>query len=103
MRSQETYDVWRQATKELERETSEWLWGTNLPPSLAGTELVIRLGHARREIGVSSQGHIIQSVKDRPRLKDSGLVAWEAPWRESKTAEPSDKILGKEYEQCIRL
>ncbi|HSW62296.1 MAG TPA: hypothetical protein VLH56_03115, partial [Dissulfurispiraceae bacterium] len=53
--------------------------------------------------GVSRQGHIIQSVKDRPRLKDSGLVAWEAPWRESKTAEPSDKILGKEYEQYIRL
>jgi len=42
-------------------------------------------------------------VKDRPRLKDSGLVAWEASWRESKTAEPFDKILSKEYEQCIRL
>jgi len=57
----------------------------------------------RWRIGVSRQGHIIQSVKDRPRPKDSGLVAWEAPWRESKTEEPSDKILGKEYEQCIRL
>jgi len=57
----------------------------------------------RWRIGVSSQGHIIQSVQDRPRLKDSGLVAWEAPWRESKTAEPSDKILSKGYEQCIRL
>ena len=43
----------------------------------------------RWKIGVSSQGHIVQSVKDRPRPKDSGLVAWEAPWRESKTAEPS--------------
>jgi thymidylate kinase len=59
--------------------------------------------HERWEIGVSSQGHIVQSVRDRPRLKDSGLVAWEAPWRESKTAEPSDNMLGKEYAQRTRL
>jgi hypothetical protein len=45
----------------------------------------------RWQIGVSSQGHIFQSVRDRPRSKDSDLVAWEALWRESKTAEPSDK------------
>src|SRR5207248_959514 len=32
----------------------------------------------RWEIGVSSQGHIVQSVQDRPRPKDSGLVAGEA-------------------------
>ena len=54
-------------------------------------------------IGVSSQGHIVQSVRDRPRLKDSGLVAGEAPWRESKTAEPSDNMLGKERAQRTRL
>jgi hypothetical protein len=30
-------------------------------------------------VGVSRQGHIVQSVRDRPRPKDSGLVAWEAP------------------------
>ena len=54
-------------------------------------------------IGVSSQGHIIQSVEDRPRPTDSGLVAWEAPWRESKTAEPSDTMLRKEYAQRTRL
>ncbi len=41
-------------------------------------------------IGVSGEGHINQSVKVRPRSKDSGLVAWEAPWRESKAVEPSD-------------
>jgi hypothetical protein len=46
----------------------------------------------RWNIGVSRKGHIVQSVRDRPRLKDSGLVAGEAPWRESKTAEPSDNI-----------
>jgi hypothetical protein len=57
----------------------------------------------RWEIGVSSQGHIVQSVKDRPRPKDSDLVAGEASWRESKTAEPSDNILGKECAQRTRL
>jgi hypothetical protein len=57
----------------------------------------------RWQIGVSSQGHIVQSVRDRPRSKDSDLVAGEAPWRESKTAEPSDNMLGKECAQRIRL
>ena len=54
-------------------------------------------------MAVSSEGHILQSVEVRPRLKDSGLVAWEAPWRESKTAEPSDNILEIEYWQSTRL
>jgi hypothetical protein len=66
-------------------------------------EEVVALYGQRWKIGVSSQGHIVQSVKDRPRLKDSGLVAGEAPWRVSKTAEPSDNILGKEYAQRTRL
>ncbi len=46
------------------------------------------LGRWRWVVGVSRQGHINQSVKVRPRPKDSGLVAGEASWRESKTAEP---------------
>ena len=50
VRSLETYYVRRQATKELTLETSEWMWVTNLPPSLANTELVVRLGHARWDI-----------------------------------------------------
>jgi hypothetical protein len=57
----------------------------------------------RWQIGVSRQGHINQSVKVRPRLEDSSLVAWEAPWRESKTAKPSDNIPGKGYAQRTRL
>jgi hypothetical protein len=61
------------------------------------------LYHERWEIGVSRQGHIVQSVQDRPRPKDSGLVAGEASWRESKTAEPSDNMLGKECAQRTRL
>src|SRR2546426_7621699 len=54
-------------------------------------------------VGVSRQGHIVQSVEDRPRPKDSGLVAGEASWRESKTTEPSDNVLRKEYAQHTRL
>jgi len=46
-------------------------------------------------IGVSRKGHVFKSVKVRPRSKDSGLVAWEAPLRESKTVEPSDNILSQ--------
>jgi hypothetical protein len=57
----------------------------------------------RWEIGVSRKGHMVQSVRDRPRRKDSSLVAGEAPGRESKTAEPSDNMLGKEYAQSTRL
>ena len=38
----------------------------------------------RWPVGVSDEGHIIQSVKVRPRPRDSSLVAWETPWRESK-------------------
>ena len=33
----------------------------------------------RWQIGVSSQGHIVQPVKDRPRPRDSGLVARACP------------------------
>jgi len=52
---------------------------------------------------LSSQGHINQPVKDRPRPRDSGLVAWEASWSESKTMKPSDNMLRKEYAQLTRL
>ena len=76
---------------------------TILDHEQAPAEELAALYHERWEIGVSSQGHIVQSVKDRPRPKDSGLVAGEAPWRESKTAEPSDNILGKECAQRTRL
>jgi hypothetical protein len=54
-------------------------------------------------VGVSRQGHINQSVKVRPRPRDSSLVAGEAPRSESKTVRPSDNMLGKEYAQLTRL
>jgi hypothetical protein len=68
-----------------------------------GATTIAAIYKERWQIGVSSQGHIVQSVKDRPRSKDSDLVAGEASWRESKTTEPSDNILGKECAQRTRL
>jgi hypothetical protein len=76
---------------------------TILDAEQAPAKELAALYHERWEIGVSSQGHIVQSVKDRPRSKDSDLVAGEASWRESKTTEPSDNILGKECAQRTRL
>ncbi len=64
---------------------------------------IAQIYRSRWQVGVSSQGHIIQSVRDRPRSIDSDLVAGEAPRRESKTAKPSDKHTRKECEQRTRL
>ena len=58
---------------------------------------------ARWGIGVSREGSFTQSVQVRPRLRDSGLVAREAPGRESQPVKPSDNTLGKESAQCSRL
>ena len=67
-----------------------------------GATTIAAIYKDRWKVGVSRQGHIVQPVKDRPRPKDSGLVAWEASWRESKTAKPSDNILRKECAQRTR-
>ncbi len=56
----------------------------------------------RWQIGLSSKGHINPSVKVRPRIKDSSLVAGEAPWRETKMVKPSDNILTMKDEQNSR-
>ena len=52
---------------------------TILDPKLAPAKELAGLYQERWEIGVSSQGHIVQSVRDRPRSKGSDLVAREAP------------------------
>jgi hypothetical protein len=73
---------------------AEWvLIFTTLPPALLPTATLAALYRVRWQVGVPSKGHRIQSVKVRPRLRDSSLVAWEAPWRESKTVKPSDNLL----------
>ena len=79
---------------------------TNLPVAAKDSQSlwwIVQIYLTRWKIGVSSQGHIVQSVRDRPGLKDSGPVAGEASWRESKTTEPSDNMLGKECAQRTRL
>jgi hypothetical protein len=64
---------------------------------------IAQIYRSRWQVGVSREGHMVQSVRDRPRSKDSDLVAGEAPGRESKTAEPSDKHTRKECAQRTRL
>jgi hypothetical protein len=65
--------------------------------------MIAQIYKCRWQVGVSRQGHINQSVKVRPRPKDSSLVAGEAPWSESETVMPSDNMLRKEYAQLTRL
>ena len=55
---------------------------------------------SRWQVGVSSEGHAVMSVKVRPELKNSGFEAREAPWRESKTAEPSDNMLERSMREA---
>lgn len=57
----------------------------------------------RWEIGVSRLRTLHLVGESPTEVKDSSLVAREASWRESKTMEPSDNILRKEYAQCTRL
>jgi hypothetical protein len=73
---------------------------TNLPVSAYALWCLYR---DRWPIGVSREGHRIQSVEVRPRRKDSSLVAREAPWRENKTVEPSDNMRRKAHAQHTRL
>jgi hypothetical protein len=54
-------------------------------------------------VGVSRLRTLHLVGESPTEVKDSSLVAWEASWRESKTMEPSDNILRKEYAQCTRL
>jgi hypothetical protein len=57
----------------------------------------------RWAVAVSREGSLTQSVQVRPRLTDSGLVAREAPGRESQPVKPSDNPRGRERAQRSRL
>ncbi len=87
-------------SKKLYYRDPAYLLTTDLRSS---SKQLLQIYFDRWQIGVSRQGHIVQSVRDRPRSKDSDLVAGEAPWRESKTVEPSDKHTRKECAQRTRL
>jgi hypothetical protein len=94
-------DVWLVLRRHME--TGELKTSLCNAPRDTAVETWVRLSGMRWPIGVSRQGHTIQSVQVRPRRKDSGLVAWEAPWRANKTVEPSDIMLSKEHAQHTRL
>jgi hypothetical protein len=47
VRSLETRTVRRQRTRKPQTQTSEWLWATSLPKTLAPTRLVVEIGHGR--------------------------------------------------------
>lgn len=74
-------------------------WLSTLPRGIAFRDLV-DITKLRWRIGVSSEGHAVMSVKVRPEPKDSGFEAREAPWRESKTAEPSDNMLERSVREA---
>ncbi len=77
-------------------EAISWVLLTNLPVKDFESAAEKVQWYAKRwGIGVSRKGRVFKSVKVRPRPRDSGLVAWEAPLRESKTVEPSDNMLSK--------
>ena len=62
------------------RDRIEWKLITNLPvTSRAEAIEKLRWYALRWKIGVSREGHVFKSVKVRPRLKASDLVAWVAP------------------------
>ena len=83
----------REESPPADVEPLDWRLLTNRPAdTLAQAAELLQWYGSRWSIGVSGQGHITQSVQVRPRLIDSGLVAWEAPWRESKTVKPSDLV-----------
>lgn len=50
VRSCESYAIRRQVTKEIEWQTAEWIWVTNLPANLVSVSVAVRLGHARWDI-----------------------------------------------------
>ena len=94
-------DYWLTEPRTEEWLLIEWLEGENEPtkywlstlPDDITFRRLVDTTKLRWRIGVSSEGPAVMSVKVRPEPKDSGFEAREAPWRESKTAEPSDNML----------
>jgi hypothetical protein len=80
----------------------EGVEGAELLYRLATTILdheLATLYHERWEIGVSSQGHIVQSV----RAKDSGLVAGRRHGAKARWRSPPTNILERSVMQRTRL
>jgi hypothetical protein len=91
----------QQASAEQD-ELSEGKLLTNIPtPSFA--EALVLIGHYRLRwpVGVSREGSLPPSVQVRPRPRDAGLVAREAPGRESQPVTPSD--LGETHQNLKKI
>jgi len=87
-----------------DRPAIDWKLITDLPVRSHGAAVEkLRWYALRWKIGVSREGSLTQSVQVRPRPRDSGLVAREAPGRESQPVKPSDNTLCKERAQRSRL
>jgi hypothetical protein len=50
VRSLETSTVRRRCADEETETVSEWIWATNMPKTVAGTEAIVHIGHARWRI-----------------------------------------------------
>jgi hypothetical protein len=66
---------------------------SNVPVRRASAAPLARLYGKRWIVGVSSEGHMNPVGASPTEVRSSSLVAWEAPWREIKTAKPSDTML----------
>jgi len=62
IRSVEKTPVKRQANGETEEKESEWLWFTTLPQTMASTDLVVRLGHARWDVENHGFNHLVNAI-----------------------------------------
>lgn len=83
IRSQETYSVRRQASRQAESFTTEWVWATTLPVAHASTEHVVALGHRRWDIEnygfneLANEWHSDHVYKHEPKaLKSFLLIAF---------------------------
>lgn len=82
VRTLETRSVRRQRTREIQEQTSEWLWVTTLTPQRAATAAVVQLGHARWSIEnhgfnqLANQWHADHVYKHHPNaIVVFGLLA----------------------------
>ena len=57
----------------------------------------------RWAVGVSREVHRDPVGASPTEVRSSSLVAWEAPWRENKTVEPSDNMRRQAHAQHTRL
>jgi len=87
----------RKKGRELSQEYLDWLsfgfYITNVSQQVWPAKVVETIYRLRWQVGVSREGHINPVGESPTEVRSSSLVAWEAPWREIKTVEPSDTML----------